>query len=217
MSNSFQGPFLSKRIDKNLLDPSIHNMAGDFRWMLFSASLGTLAGAFLIPTFQRIFSRAVLDFQAQRSIPRLLMHICFRGGLNQLKDSVSLPSPENVTNLRTGRGISAGTILLNIVAMTLWSVGVFAALYASYLNPQLRLTSSSLSGIINGVATILMVLIIDPQMSVMTDDVIEGRQSESSFRRAIVWLTGSRLAGTVLAQILLTPAASLILFVAEKV
>jgi hypothetical protein len=52
---------------------------------------------------------------------------------------------------------------------------------------------------------------------VMTDDVIEGRQTEPSFRRAIVWLVGSRLAGTVLAQVLLIPAASLIVFVAERI
>ena len=58
--------------------------------------------------------------------------------------------------------------------------------------------------------------IFDPQLSVMTDDVIEGRIGEPTFRRAIVWLVGSRLVGTVLAQLLLIPAASLIVFVAEK-
>ena len=78
------------------------------------------------------------------------------------------------------------------------------------------MTSSTLSAIVNGVATILMFVIIDPQLSVMTDDVVEGRLSEPTFRRAIVWLVGSRFAGTVLAQFLLIPAASLIVFVAER-
>jgi hypothetical protein len=50
----------------------------------------------------------------------------------------------------------------------------------------------------------------------MKDDVIEGRQTESSFRRTIVWLVGSRVAGTLLAQALLIPAASLIVFVSKK-
>jgi hypothetical protein len=66
------------------------------------------------------------------------------------------------------------------------------------------------------VATIMMFVFIDPQMSVMTDDVVEGKTSESQFRRTIVWLVGSRLAGTVLAQVLLVPAAMLIVLVAEK-
>jgi len=59
-------------------------------------------------------------------------------------------------------------------------------------------------------------VIIDPQLSVLTDDVVEGRLSEPRFRRAIVWLVGGRLAGTVLAQLLLVPAAGVIVFVAQK-
>lgn len=215
-SNSFQGPFLAKRVEANLIQPVAHSLLADFRWLLLSATLATIVGAFLIPTFQRLFSRAVLDFQRHRSLPRLLLHMCFQGGLSELKESVSIPATGNVTALRAGRGISAGTIALNVVAVALWTVGVFAALYAGYLNPQLRVTSSSLSAIVNGVATILMFVMIDPQLSVMTDDVVEGRLDEPSFRRAIVWLVGSRLAGTVLAQVLLLPAASLIVFVAEK-
>jgi hypothetical protein len=216
ISNSFQGPFLAKRVETNLIQPVAHSLLADFRWLLLSATLATIVGAFLIPTFQRLFSRAVLDFQLHRSLPRLLLHMCFHGGLSELKESVSIPATGNVTALRAGRGISAGTIALNVVAVALWTVGVFAALYAGYLNPQLRVTSNSLSAIVNGVATILMFVMIDPQMSVMTDDVVEGRLDEPSFRRAIVWLVGSRLAGTVLAQVLLLPAASFIVFVAEK-
>ncbi|HXO33247.1 MAG TPA: DUF2837 family protein [Candidatus Acidoferrales bacterium] len=79
------------------------------------------------------------------------------------------------------------------------------------------ISTSGASAVVNGVATILMVVFIDPQMSVMTDDVIEGKTSEPHFRRAVVWLVGSRLAGTVLAQLLLMPAAKLIVSVAEMV
>jgi len=62
-----------------------------------------------------------------------------------------------------------------------------------------------------------MFVFIDPQMSVMTDDVMEGKTSEPQFRRAVVWLVGSRLAGTLLAQLLLLPAAMLIVTVAKIV
>ena len=120
-SNSFQGPFLAKRIENNIAGGVAHGLLADFRWMLWSATLATIVGALLIPTFQRIY----------------------------------------------------------------------------------------------GTATILMFVFIDPQMSVMTDDVIEGRTSEPYFRRAVVWLVGSRLAGTLLAQLILIPAAMLIVSVAE--
>jgi hypothetical protein len=51
----------------------------------------------------------------------------------------------------------------------------------------------------------------------MTDDVIEGKVTEGQFRKAIVWLVGSRFAGTVLAQVLLVPAAFLIASVARVI
>jgi len=214
-SNSFQGPFLAKRIEDNLRLGVRHGLLADFRWLLLSAALATVAGAFLIPTFQRLFSRAVLHFQAHRSVPRLLLHGFFKGGLLQLRDLASLPVAANVTQMRGGPVISPWVLGMNVAAVALWTIGVFAALYAGYLNPELRVTSSTLSAVVNGVATILMFVFIDPQMSVMTDDVVEGKRSEPEFRKAIVWLVGSRLAGTLLAQVLLVPAALAITVIAR--
>jgi|SRR6266850_1720192 len=214
-SNAFQGPFLAKRVEENILHAGVHNLTADFRWLLFSATCATVVGALLIPTFQRLFSRAVLHFQVHRSIGRLLLHGFFHGGLAEMKEAATIPARENITRLKWEKEISLKVIAMNVIAVALWTVGVFAALYAGYLNPQLRGTASMLSSIINGVATVLMFVFIDPQMSMMTDDVVEGRTSEPAFRRAVVWLTGSRLAGTLLAQLLLFPAATLIVYVAE--
>jgi hypothetical protein len=214
-SNSFQGPFLAKRIEQNINLGGGSGLLWDFRWLLLSATLATLAGALLIPTFQRIFSRAVRHFQVHRSIPKLIMYGFFKGGLSQLKDTAVVPTAANVTRMRIGGGISGWVIVFNVAAVALWTIGVFASLYAGYLNPELRVTSSTLSSVVNGVATILMFVFIDPHMSVMTDDVVEGKTSESDFRRAIVWLVGSRFAGTLLAQALLVPAAFAVAFVAR--
>ncbi|MDR3414583.1 MAG: lipid II flippase Amj family protein [Nevskia sp.] len=215
-SNSFQGPFLAKRIEDNIRHGVAHGLLGDFRWLLLSATLATVVGAFLIPTFQRIFSGAVRHFQVHRSIPQLLMRGIFKGGLTQLKDAASLPAAENVTQLRIGHGTSYWITLLNIIAVAFWTIGVFAALYAGYLNPELRVTSSTLSSVVNGLATIMMFVFIDPHMSVMTDDVMERKVPEAPFRKAIVWLVGSRIAGTLLAQALLVPAALFIVFIARS-
>jgi len=96
-----------------------------------------------------------------------------------------------------------------------WSVGVFSALYAGYLRPELRVTASQMSAVVNGLATILMFAFIDPYLSLMTDDVVAGKVEESYFRRSVVWLTGSRLVGTVVAQAILVPAALWIVVLAE--
>jgi hypothetical protein len=214
-SNSFLGPFLAKRVETNLAPAAHDALLGDFRWLLAAASLATIAGAFLIPTFQRVFCRAVLHFQAHRSVPKLILHGFFKGGLSYVKDAASVPAAANLGGMRSGHGVSLRITLLNVAASALWTVGVFAALYAGVLDPAVRVTSSTLSSIINGGATIMMAIFIDPHMSGMTDDVVEGKTSEGQFRKAIVWLVGSRLAGTLLAQLLLVPSALLIARVAR--
>jgi Alternate to MurJ len=215
-SNSFQAPLLAKRVEENLRHGPAAGMVGDFRWLLAAAALATLAGSLLIPTFQRLFGRAVQAFSVHRSVPRLLLHGFSKMGIASLRDSVRVPSRENVTQLAGQPRIPGRVILFNTAATAVWTVGVFSSLYAGYLNPALRLTSSNLASIINGVATILMFVFIDPYLSVLTDDVVEGRISDGYFRRSIVWLVGSRLAGTVIAQLLLIPAAFAIVAVAER-
>lgn len=216
-SNSFLGPFLAKRVETGIdQHVAAGTLLGDFRWLLFSASLATIVGAILIPTFQRAFCRAVEHFQVHRSVPKLLLHAVFKGGLSYLRTSASLPKPANVTGLREKSGVSVSMTAMNVIATALWTVGVFAALYAGVLDPSVRVTSSTLSSIINGGATIMMAVFIDPHMSGMTDDVIEGKIEESQFRRAVVWLVGSRLAGTLIAQFLLVPSAVVIVGVAKE-
>ena len=51
----------------------------------------------------------------------------------------------------------------------------------------------------------------------MTDDAAEGEVGEAAFRRTITLISLSRLAGTILAQVLLLPAALLIAFIANNV
>ena len=213
-ANSFQSPFLAKRIEDHLHQAAQHSLLGDFRWLLFSATLATVAGGVLIPSFQRLFSKAVAHFQVHRSVPKLLLHGFMKGGIRQLREVMVAPAPASLKGMSMGRDLSAGMMAMNVVAVALWTVGAFAALYAGFLDPGVRMTSSNLSAIVNGVATVMMFVFIDPQLSVMTDDVMEGRMGEAQFRRVIVWLVGSRLIGTLLAQALLLPASRLIAAVA---
>jgi hypothetical protein len=216
-SNSFQGPFLGKRIEISLASRHATHLLSDFRWLLLSATAAAVIGALAVPTFQRIFSRAVLHFQTHRSIPKLILHGFARGGLRYLRDAVTAPSPRHVTGMAREVGVPWSVVALNVGAQALLTVGVFAALYAGVLDPKFRVTAVSLSSVVNGVATILLFVFIDPHLSVMTDDVMDGRTSEASFRRAVVWLSASRVAGTVLAQLMLMPAAVAIALIARAI
>jgi hypothetical protein len=209
-SNAFQGPLLAKRIEHNLLQNATAQAVTDFRWLLLATTIATLVGAFLTPTSQRLFGYAVNAFSRYRSVSRLVQRGFTRNGLRYLKRSACLPSKANLLSLQADRGVSTRVLTLNLVATAVSTVGVFAALYAGYLNPELRVTASFLSGVVNSLATIFMAIFIDPSLSLLTDDVTEGRVSEGVFRRSVVWLVGSRLAGTVLAQVLLIPSAILI-------
>lgn len=74
-------------------------------------------------------------------------------------------------------GIRTGRIAVSLALFSL---------YAGYLNPELPVTASSLSSVINGLATMLMFVFIDPSLSVLTDDVMEGKATDSFFRRVVV-------------------------------
>jgi hypothetical protein len=214
-ANTFQAPLLAKRVERGLhAGPSAATIA-DFRWLLAAASIATIVGALLTPTFQRLFTRAVEAFGVHRSLPKLVLRALSPAGLARIREAAVLPSTANVKAAAPGVRVAAGVMVTNVLATGVWSVGVFAALYAGYLAPDLRATASNLSGVVNGLATILLFAVVDPYLAVLTDDVVSGATPEPYFRRAVVWMLGTRLAGTVLAQLLLLPAAYLIARIAR--
>ncbi len=217
MSNSFLGPFLAKRIELRLASGGGDALIGDFRLVLTSASVAVLVGILLVPTAQRLFTLAIGWFQHNRSTARLVLRTASPAGLSAIRQSLTIPSVASVKDLRRPMGVSWGVLLANMLAQALLTVGVLASLYAGYLNPEFRVTASQLSAVVNGFATILLFALIDPQLSVMTDDVVEGRMDAALFRRAIIWVSLSRLAGTVLAQLVFVPAALAIAWVANYV
>ena len=217
MSNSFLGPFLAKRIELRIASGGGDALAGDFRLVLASASVAVFVGILLVPTAQRLFAQAIGWFQHNRSTARLVLRTASPAGLSAIRHSLTMPSPRNLKQLGKPKDIGWGVLVANMLAQGLITVGVLASLYAGYLNPEFRVTASQLSAVINGVATILLFAFIDPQISVMTDDVVEGRMDANAFRRAIIWISLSRLAGTVAAQVFFIPSAMAVAWVANYV
>jgi len=216
-SNAFLGPFLAKRIENRLASGGGEALLGDFRLVLLSASIAVAIGVVLVPTGQRLFARAIGYFQEHRSTTKMLLRCATPMGLRTIRDAITLPRMAHLQALHRPRGVSWSVLVANCLAQALITVGVVASLYAGYLNPEFRVTASQLSAVINGFATILLFAFIDPQLSVMTDDVTDGRVSEPLFRRTIIWISLSRLAGTLLAQALFVPSALAIAWLANYV
>src|SRR6185436_14114053 len=155
------------------------------------------------------------SFSRHRSMATIARRLFSPRAASTVRDALAWPGWNNLATISREAHIPWSVALLNTLAVAVWTVGVFAALYAAYLRPELRVTSSQLSAVVNGVATILMFAFLDPYLSFMTDDVAAGKLPEPKFRRSVVVLTGTRVVGTVIAQVILVPAAVWIVTVAE--
>ncbi|WP_419392962.1 lipid II flippase family protein [Cytobacillus praedii] len=63
---------------------------------------------------------------------------------------------------------------------------------------------------INGVATILLTLLVDPQSAIITDQALRKKRPYGDVKALVVMLIGTKLLGTLIGQILIYPAAILI-------
>ncbi|WP_163193574.1 lipid II flippase Amj family protein [Clostridium thermarum] len=216
-ANTLLSPLLSKNIERSIEAGSSQGPLGMFRWILFSATIATIAGAVLMPTFIKVFGKAVANFSIYRSIPKLLVHGFSKAGIEQFKNSITKPKRDNIEQLKSLKRIPNKIIVLNTIAFSISTVAPLAALYAGFLNPSMRITCSSLAPVINGMSTILMFIFIDPYISMLTDDVIRGECEELQFHRCIIFIVAGLIAGTIIAQFLLVPAAKIIEFVASVI
>lgn len=209
-ANTLQGPLLAKTVENAIKYNLNTDLIIVFRLVLLSTTVASIIGMFLIPTFQRVFSKAVIKFDLYRSMPKLIFHSFSKSGVKHFKDCIKIPSKSNIRHFKSISGKTIKMMVLNVFAVGLLTTGTLASLLAGVLNPDFRTTASSLTPVVTGFATIALVLFIDPFLSVMTDDVIEGRTTENEFRANIMAITMSRIIGTLFAQIILIPATYLI-------
>ena len=120
------------------------------------------------------------------------------------------PSRPTLAGLGSWRGIPPRVVIANVVVVAVACTATLSSLAAGYLHPELRATASTLTGVANGAATVLLYLLVDPYLARLTDDVASGTQPEGQFRRVVSHMVGARMIGTVVAQALLLPAAALI-------
>jgi hypothetical protein len=111
--------------------------------------------------------------------------------------------------------LPAPQLLLNIIVTAVYTVGVSATMYASALAPEFARTATTLSGVINGVGTLLLVILIDPVSALITDQALRGDRPQSSVSHIVVWQVTGRLAGTLVAQLIFLPAALLVVRLAR--
>lgn len=211
-ANLIQAPLLGSLVDQAVLHGTSARLADDFRLVLAAATLGAVVGAGAVPTFVRVFSRAILAFERAGSVLGLLARAVSPRALLSVSHDVRPPGLELGRRLDF-RGVPYGFLVLNVAITAIYTTGVLSALYAGALVPNYRTTATQLSGVINGFATVLFVLAVDPVAALVTDQVLAGRRPRGQVNAVAALLSGTKVLGTLLAQLLFAPAADLVVAV----
>lgn len=207
LANMMQQPFTGSLIDKAPTDNGLLFVENQFRVLIGSASFGTLLGMVCLPTFVAIFSRAIIHLADGRgSIPALLKKGFTVAYLRRGIKHIRKPRFSYLRGIGI-RDIPIKLVLINSVITAIYTIGVLSALYASLLVPEYKTTAIMASGLINGVATMLLIIFIDPKISILADDVINNKGNYTDLKKISVMMVSSRLLGTLFAQLLFIPGA----------
>lgn len=187
-----------------------------FRWVVWAATAGTILGWLLIPTFVEIYNQAIIALENRGGAmaqllkdllrPRNWMRVlkCWRPpSLLQVKRGDLASMPKNF-------------LMANMLVVGIHVIGVLSAILAgAQLSGQLARTATLLSSIINGVATILGSVLVDPTAAHITDQCVHGKRPDHHIHIMVVWLAATTLIGTLLSQVLLQPSSQLIVLCAK--
>ncbi|MDF2556958.1 MAG: ydaH [Bacillales bacterium] len=207
-STMIQQPLTAKLIAEAPTLNKLDFIEGQYRVLIGATSIGVLIGIFLFPSFINIFSRALMQLSNQEgSMIALIKSQMNKKSMKKIFTYFRLP---RLTYLK---GVTKNTIprrlfVINVIISAVLSIGVLSSLYASMLVPEdYAPTALMSSGIINGIATILLTLFVDPKASVLTDRVMKNESEEIYLKSYSITMIASKLVGTVVAQLLFIPAA----------
>ena len=213
LANMFYSPMLGSISDKastlvkaGQAAAGIHQYDLQLRVIIFAGTLGTVAGALLLPAFLHLYRRGIASFERSGSVPRALMRLADPGVIAGIARSVRAPRPATWARFKTGH-VPLKLIAANVVVTAIYAVGVVAAAYASIIDPHSARTALLASGLVNGIATISFTLIVDPTSAFITDQAVRGERPVEEVKSLVFYLSLSAVAGTLVSQAILYPAA----------
>lgn len=183
------------------------------RIIIFSATIGTSIGLFFTPTFLRIFNSAVSKLELTGSIPLFIIKFLNIDNIKKVSKSIVHPKKNMMKSLNL-KNIPKELLIINTVITGIYTIGILASFYAAiFVTPEKRLAVSASSGMINGVATILLTIFVDPKAAIITEQTIKGERSYGDVKTLTIFLMGSKLLGTILGQVLFLPSIKLLVWI----
>lgn len=212
LSQQIFAPFIGTMVDsavKHNLPAGV--LEGQFRWLIGGSTLGALLGFILLPTFVEIYVKAIRGMTKYGSLDKLILMTCIKPSIwLKAVQCFRMPSFMGV-KLSDMKSIPRNFLIANIIVISFHTVGVLAATFASFSYPDAR-GVTLLSSVINGVATILLSLLVDPTIAVITDNAIDGKRPFSDVCSMAVFLALGTVIGTIISQIIFMPSVWFIQF-----
>lgn len=224
LSNMIQAPIVGNMADKTVVsDPVLHDamvraLEGKIHFIILATTVGTLLGAFLTPTFVRIFTRLLEVFERVKTLPRVVLYVLHPKRWLRAHKYFVWPFNNRLAGyLRSIRRLPLDFIAFMVLVTAFYTVGVLSTIYAGALNPSLRATAVTLSGIVNGIATFLLFILVDPPAAMITDQCINGQRPLGDVKVMNLYLVVARFLGTVIAQFIVVTMAYYVIHVADWV
>jgi len=190
---------------------SILRLQFQLRLIILGATLGTLIGWLLMPTFVEIYKKGINGMEKFGSLPKLIINSFNPKYIKKWIECLRKPSLMGVT-LKSLNEIPKTFIYANVIVISIYTVGVLCALYSSAVNSEYARQTTLLSSVVNGVATILIALIVDPMSSLITDQAVAGERPLRHVKIMAVFLIAGMFAGTLISQLIFLPASEFIIF-----
>lgn len=196
-------------IESPLYQATLVELSRKLRFVILGATLGTVVGMFAIPSFVTSFSNAIKSFGQTGSVFKVIYLFfisMFKPGNGILRFRMS--SRDTLKELLTRKmSIPKGFLYWNLASYSLWTANVLSGLYAGALYPEFRSTAVLMASIVGNAAIIVNVMMVDPILAKVTDDVARGVRDEIELKQIVFFLAISNLLGTLLSQAVFEPIA----------
>lgn len=196
-------------IETPLYQETLKDLNYKLRFVILGATLGTVVGMFSIPSFVTSFSNAIKSFGETGSVFKvifLFLASMFKPGSGILRFRMS--SRETLRKLISRKMVIPKAFLYwNLASYSLWTVNVLSGLYAGALYPEFRSTAVLMASIVGNASIVVSVMMVDPVLARVTDDVARGVREEIELKQIVFFLAISNLLGTLLSQAIFEPVA----------
>jgi len=193
-----------------------HTFEWQLRAIIIAGTVGTVIGSLLLPMFTYMYVRGVRSFERTKSLPHSMLRLFDPRVLAAILRRIRVPHYREIFEFST-HGIPRRLLIFNVVVTGVYAIGVVAAYYASVLDINVARTAIGISGIINGIGTIAFTLFVDPTSSIIVDEAVKGERPHEEVKAMVFYLSTTAIAGWLLSQIILWPAAEIIKVVAHLV